>query len=120
MNLQEIIPKPKTNVEVAKSERDWLGLLATNASKEFLQRFEKIKQEYDELLNEISFNDIIYKSEIKFEPVINQVYYLYNNMDTKTSLLSMLSPTDWRRLDIIRYEFLGEFKLMYNGKWIKI
>ncbi len=117
---ENIIPKPKTNVEVTKSEQDWLGTLASNASKEFLQRFEKIKHDYEELLEEISFNDIIYNSDIKFEPSINQIYYLYKNIDNDKTFLSLLSPNDWRRLDIMGFEFLGEFKLMYNGKWIKI
>jgi len=79
----------------------------------FDSRFEELKEQYDKLIEEYKWNDILYKAKYSFEPVVGQTYYLYVGSDGL--FLSMISPDEWRTAP----DFLGAFKLSSSYKWEK-
>jgi len=86
---------------------------ATNkVNKEFKDRFERLKTEYESLLEELEWNKIIYESELRFEPVVGEIYHLYQK-DGK-NFISLIGPDEWK------HKYLGSFKFSHGLKWIKI
>jgi len=89
----------------------------SEASKKMLDVFERERQEIieriEKLYNEYDTSVMVWESKISFEPIIGKTYYLYDFDNVKT--LSLLSPKEWKRDD----DFIGEFTLTSDRKWIK-
>ena len=74
---------------------------------------QQLKKEYQKLIDEYKWNDLVYKSKFSFEPVIGKIYHLYYTNDGKI-FLSLISPNEWKR------EHIGSFKYNHDNKWEKI
>lgn len=77
----------------------------TVSDKHFVQRYEEIKQELSKLLEEKTYNDIIW-SNIKFEPNDGQIIFLYQK-PTQEYLVSIIGPNEWKG----KFEFIDKFIL---------
>ena len=62
-----------TNIEHWKEPR------IDKLNKSFKDKYEKLKQEYQNLMEEYTWNDIVYNSKFSFEPVVGNVYHLYED-----------------------------------------
>jgi hypothetical protein len=93
--------------------QNWKLSKVHKVNKEFEDRFNILKSEYDKLLEEFMWNEIIYSSDFNFEPVVGEIYHLYKTKNNKT-YLSLISPNEWKK------ECLGSFKLNHDNKWLKI
>jgi hypothetical protein len=117
----DLTPKKKSDVQLngyEKPSMNWASIFTKNFNAEFNDRYNDIIKKYEELTDEIYWNNIIYNLDIKFKPVIGNTYYLYNN-DQKYCL-SMISPSEWGHGRIgTQGTFIAEFQFNYNGKWIK-
>jgi len=96
-----------TNIE------NWKEPRVLNVNKQFEDRFEQLKKEYQKLIDEYKWNDLVYKSKFSFEPVIGKIYHLYYANDGKI-FLSLISPNEWKK------EHIGSFKYNHDNKWEKI
>jgi Protein of unknown function (DUF2452) len=96
-----------TNMEHWKEPR----VVAVN--QQFEDKFLELKKEYEKLIEEYRWNDLVYKAKFSFEPVIGKLYHLYYNKEGKI-FLSLVSPSEWK------YEHIGSFKYNHDNKWIKI
>ena len=67
---------PSIQIEDNKS---WKERGVAKVNKKIKTRFNELKQEYDKLIDEFKWNDLIYNSKFSFEPVIGETYYLYLN-----------------------------------------
>jgi len=115
-NKYELIPKKKSEVQFngeKKFSTAWTKPYLLVVEKEFDERFDELKKKYDGLIDEIQLNNLIYNSEIKFEPVIGNIYYLYKR-DDDSFFLSIIAPWEWRM------SFVVAVKFNHNGKWEKI
>jgi len=112
----ELIPKKKTEVELNGIESfdlsKWKIPYKSDVSKEFQNRYQNIIESYNELVEEINWNNIIYNIKLRYKPVLGKTYYLYQDNDEYT--LSMIAPWEWNK------ESLGSFIMDHNGKWNKI
>ena len=81
--------------------------------KYFSSRLNELKSEYENLVDEYKWSDIIYNALYNFQPILGEPYYLYLNDDDK-HFLSIIEPNEWDQI------FVGTFKLLNNGKWEKI
>ena len=91
----------------------WKDTRVQSVNKQFESRLLELKKEYDNLIEEYKWNDLVYQSKFNFEPVINKVYHLYYSKDRKV-FLSLVEPHEWNK------EHIGSFKYNYDNKWIKI
>lgn len=108
-------PKHKSEVQfngAVESESSWAVPYTKTIKNEFEQRFEKIKDEYDKLMDEVYWNNVVYGVDMKFKPVIGHTYHLYKDGDKLS--LSMISPWEWKR------EHVASFRFDFTGKWVKI
>ena len=99
-------------IQVSNIEH-WKEPRVSDVNKQFQDRFEALKNEYQKLIEEYKWNDLVYKAKFNFEPVIGKIYYLYYSTDG-TTFLSLIQPNEWNR------EHIGSFKYNHDNKWIKI
>ena len=91
----------------------WKARGITNVNKEFENKFNELKFQYQKLMEEYQWNEIVYNSKFSFEPVIGEIYHLYIN-EERTYFLSLISPQEWNK------EHIGTFKLNSDKKWLLI
>ena len=59
----------------------WKERAVNKVNKQIQTRFEELKREYQKLIEEYNWNDLVYKSKYSFEPVIGETYHLYYGRD---------------------------------------
>ena len=91
----------------------WKSINAVKVNHQLQTRFNELKEEYQKLVSEYKWNELVYNAKFAFEPVIGQIYHLYVGRDGNI-FLSMISPNEWK------YECVGSFVLDSNNKWNKI
>lgn len=75
---------------------------------------ELIMQQVKEIENRLHVSEQIYQSDIRFTPVVNQVYHLYEKEDH--FLLSLIGPDEWGRSKNSR-KFVASVKLLGDHSW---
>ena len=91
----------------------WKFSQVEKANKNFEAKYEELKKELNELMEEVYWNDLIYQSDFSFLPDEGQIYHLYSREDEST-FLSIIEPSSWNK------KHLGSFRLDSNKKWNKI
>jgi hypothetical protein len=89
----------------------WKSRGISNVNKEFENKFNELKMQYQNLIEEFEWNELVYSSRFSFEPVIGEVYHLYKG-DDGINFLSLISPNEWNK------EHIGTFKLNSDKKCI--
>jgi hypothetical protein len=110
-------------VPIAPEDRGKIRGKAMSAM--YQQTDRQMKQLYDQmatlleqakyLKKRVGISERIYEAEMRFEPVIGQVYYLYQK-DDESDLLSLVSPMEWgARLPF--KAFLAEVQMLSDHTW---
>lgn len=63
-----------------------------------------------------AISERIYQATFRFEPIINHVYYLYQDEDG-VAILSIIAPTEWGRSRKNNYTYLATVKLLADHTW---
>ena len=99
-------------IQVSSIEH-WKEPRIVNVNHQFEDKFLELKKEYEKLIEEYKWNELVYKSKFSFEPVIGKIYHLYYGSNGKI-FLSLIEPNEWNR------EHIGSFKYNHDNKWLKI
>ena len=91
----------------------WKSRGISNVNKQFENKFNELKVQYENLMKEFENNELVYNANFSFEPVIGETYHLYRG-DDGFNFLSLISPAEWTK------EHLGTFQLNSDKKWIVI
>ena len=91
----------------------WKSRGISTVNKQFENKFNELKVQYDNLMKEFENNELVYNANFSFEPVIGETYHLYRG-DDGFNFLSLISPAEWNK------EHLGTFQLNSDKKWIVI
>ena len=91
----------------------WKQKNVEKVNKRIVQRYQELNEEIQKLVQEYEINQLVYGAKFNFEPVVGEIYHLYNGNDG-ISFLSLISPTEWNQ------PYIGSFKLDSENKWIKI
>ena len=97
-----------TNISAYKNEK----VIKTN--QYFKARFDEIKEEYKKLLESYEWNELVYSSDFRFEPIKGKSYHLYQREEDETLFLSLIGPDEWNQI------YVGSFRLDSDDKWDKI
>ena len=89
----------------------WKSRGIDNVNKEFENKFNELKIQYQKLMMEYEWNELVYNARFSFEPVIGEIYHLYRG-DDGINFLSLIGPKEWNK------EHIGKFKLNSDKKWI--
>ena len=92
----------------------WKNRGITSYNHILKSKIEKIKETYDELFEEYKTNELLYNVQYDFEPIIGDVYHLYEKDNKDEKFLSLIPPETWKRAH------LGSFKLSSEKVWVKI
>jgi hypothetical protein len=117
VNLQpKEIPYP-THVGAPKIEP--LDLTAfkkqgiVKVDKVIKRRYEELVREAETLQNSILLQQEVYESTYKFEPIIGEIYHLYEEVGGKRSL-SIIGPKEWNK------KYLYSVVLNSDMTWTKL
>ncbi len=91
----------------------WKSRGIQNVNKEFESKFNELKQEYNKLIEEFQWNELVYNAKFSFEPVVGEIYHMYIG-DDYIHFLSLIAPNEWNK------EYIATFKLNSDKKWILI
>lgn len=92
---------------------DWKLRGVGKVNKQIETKFYELRDEYNRLIDELNWNELVYTSKFAFEPVIGETYHLFVGKDEKP-FLSLIGPSEWNR------PHLGSFRLNSEQKWIKL
>ena len=91
----------------------WKSRGITSVNKELAGKFEELKLQYQNLVEEYEWNELVYTAKFAFEPVIGEIYHLYVGKDG-SNFLSLIGPLEWNR------EHIGTFKMNSDKKWVHL
>ena len=91
----------------------WKQMHANTVNKHFRSKYEELKEEFQKLIDEVNWNELVYSSDYSFIPVIGETYHLYMRKND-TTFLSLIDPNSWKQ------NYIGSFKLDSTQKWIKV
>jgi hypothetical protein len=91
----------------------WKTQQVVKVNHQIKTKFEELREEYNKLVDEFNWNQLIYNSKYTFLPIIGQTYHLYLNKEEKP-FLSLIGPNEWNQ------KFIGSFKLDSTEKWFKV
>ena len=89
----------------------WKSRGIDNVTKELGNKFNELKVQYQKLMQEYEWNELVYSAKFSFEPVIGEIYHLYRDAEG-VNFLSLIGPDEWNK------EHIGTFKLNSDKKWI--
>lgn len=76
-------------------------------------QYDELRTAYQALMERFEYNQLIYQSRFRFEPIVGQTYHLYR--DEKQELfLSIIEPA------ANKFDFVGSFKLGADKMWGKL
>lgn len=79
------------------------------------QQMQLLADQAKQLNDRKVISEIIYQSEIRFTPLINHVYHLYEKEDT-SFLLSLIAPDQWGKSKK-SFEFVATIRLLADHTW---
>lgn len=117
VNLQpKIIPYP-THVGSPKIEPTNLTAFKTQSlnkvDRVIKRRYEELVKQAETLQNSIYLQQEVYESRYKFEPIIGEIYHLYEESDGGRTL-SLIAPNEWTK------KFLYSVVLNSDMTWTKL
>jgi hypothetical protein len=89
----------------------WKSRGIDNVNKELGNKFNELRMQYQKLMEEYEWNELVYSAKFSFEPVIGEIYHLYRDANA-VNFLSLIGPQEWNK------EHIGTFKLNSDKKWI--
>ncbi|MFL1895039.1 DUF2452 domain-containing protein [Aquimarina sp. 2-A2] len=91
----------------------WKNRGIANVNHQIQTKFDELKHEYEQLMHQFEYNNLIYSSKFNFEPVIGATYYLYKRKNEET-FLSVIAPQE------CNFKYIGTFQLKADRMWEKI
>ena len=89
----------------------WKQRGVNKVNKQIQTKFNELKDEYQRLVEEYKWNELVYTAKFSFEPVIGEIYHLYEDKFGKY-FLSLISPTEWNK------KHIASVRLNSEHKWV--
>jgi hypothetical protein len=92
----------------------------TNMQLEQIRKqIELLALQAQEIQSRKELSMLIYNAKLSFQPVIGQIYYLYEKHDD-THLVSMVSPKEWGGGSGPYKSFIAQVKLLADHTWMEV
>lgn len=113
---QHILPYPK-HVASPKIEPKDLSVFkkigANKVNKVLGDQYKDLIRLAETLQNSYIVNKDVYGSNYNFEPIIGEIYHLYEDSENR-KFLSMINPEEWDK------NYLYSVKLNYEMIWVQV
>lgn len=107
-----------TNIGAPKIEATgvstWKNSSINSFNHTFQNKIDRLKDSYQQLINEYEINQMVYGAKMNFEPIVGQVHHLYYDDNKDQKFLSLIPPTSWNR------QHAGSFKLTHEKLWERV
>ena len=97
------------------------GLAMSAMYEQTGSQLQQIKEQVETLVRQardihsrITISEKIYQAEMRFEPLIMNIYHLYETKDLR-NILSLVGPDEWGRS--CPYNFVASVKLLSDHTW---
>lgn len=91
----------------------WKNRSITKINHKVQARYLELKAEYDKMMLEFEYNQLIFNAKFAFEPVFGEVYHLYKR-ENGESFLSLIAPEQ------CSFNAIGSFYLNADQIWEKV
>ncbi|NRA94413.1 MAG: DUF2452 domain-containing protein [Psychroserpens sp.] len=91
----------------------WKNQNIYKANKQIHARYQELKAEYEKMMEELEYNNLVYSARFNFEPIIGETYHLYKDKNDQP-FLSIITPSD------CNFNFVGSFYLNSELLWRKV
>lgn len=91
----------------------WKNRNVHKANQKIQAKYLELKAEYDKMMEELKYNNLVYGARFNFEPIIGETYHLYRDKNQEP-FLSIIAP------EYCNFDFLGSFLLNSEQIWKKI
>ena len=92
----------------------WKTQGVTSFNHVLKSKVEGIKDAYEILVEAYKINELLYNAKYEFEPIIGEVYHLYEKDNRDENFLSLVPPSTWKR------KHIGSFKLNSEKVWSEL
>ena len=79
------------------------------------QQMQLLAEQAKQLNHRKVISEIIYGAEMRFDPLINHVYHLYQK-ESRSYLLSLIAPGQWGRSGS-KFHFVATVRLLADHTW---
>ena len=91
----------------------WKNRNIHTVNKQINAKYLDLKSQYDEMMEQFEYNNLVYSAKFNFEPVIGYTYYLYRNKKQE-AFLSVIGPNE------CNFDYIGTFKLNADKMWERL
>ncbi|WP_299228985.1 DUF2452 domain-containing protein [uncultured Psychroserpens sp.] len=91
----------------------WKNKNIHKANKQIQAKYSELKAAYDQMMQELEYNNLVYNARFNFEPIVGETYHLYRDKKN-VPFLSIIAPSD------CDFDFVGSFYLNSEQLWKKI
>ena len=91
----------------------WKNRSINKVNHKIQTKYQELKAEYEKMLEEYEYNKLIFEAKFSFEPIIGDVYHLYER-DNGETFLSIIAPSQ------CRFNSMGSFYLNADQIWQKV
>ncbi len=115
-NRSSYLPYPSSTLSPKIVPNDLTTFRSRGASqveKELKQQLQELKERYEQVIDDFNWNKLVYESEFSFEPVMGDIYHLYDGRKPQDARrLSLVPPGDW-----LGKSWIGSFRLNVDRRW---
>lgn len=91
----------------------WKNRSINKVNHKVKTKYLELKAEYERMIHEFEYNQVIFNAKFNFEPIIGEVYHLYERENAE-SFLSLIAPHQ------CNFNTLGSFYLNADQIWEKV
>ena len=91
----------------------WKNRSIRKVNQKVETKYLELKAEYEKMLEEFEYNNLIFNAKFNFEPIIGDVYHLYKRENGET-FLSLIAPGE------CKFNAMGSFYLNADQIWEKV
>ena len=91
----------------------WKNRSIHKVNQKVQAKYLELKAEYEKMMEEFEYNNLIFNAKFTFEPIIGDVYHLYKRENGET-FLSLIAP------DECNFNAMGSFYLNTDQIWEKV
>jgi hypothetical protein len=77
---------------------------------------ELIMKQVQEIEDRLKISELIYQADMRFKPVMGQIYHLYEKEEKGKFLVSMIAPQEWGRSKSFS-RYLSTIRLLSDSTW---
>ena len=92
---------------------DWKNRSIRKVNQKVQTKYLELKAEYEKMMIEFEYNNLVFNSKFTFEPLIGDIYHLYRRENGET-FLSLIAPNE------CNFNTMGSFYLNADQIWEKV